>query len=306
MKTIITSGNNYVDIDALACAIGYDELLSLKNINSEVVFSVNPNSSVTKTIRNWGLKYSKELNKKTDDLHFVIVDCANPEILPNFVDLEKVIEVYDHHLFNEEVLWKKYDTKVIIEPVGACATLIWDKYKSENVEDKISKISANLLYTAIFSNTLNFNASVTTQRDIDATKELLKYTNLPDNWISTYYKESEEQTLAEPETAIKNDTKVVSFQDNSIKLTIGQMELWNSFKFIDKSKEIIQKVLEGFGNSDWFMTAPSISEGKNYIFTKSPKVKDILLKSIECKFDGDIGVTSKLWLRKEILKRLLN
>jgi hypothetical protein len=52
------------------------------------------------------------------------------------------------------------------------------------------------------------------------------------------------------------------------------------------------------------MTAPSISEGKNYLFTKSKDIKEVLENKIGAEFEGDIGVTGKLWLRKEILREL--
>lgn len=303
MKKIITTGAVFADIDALACAFAYKELLNLKGDKDvEVLISGPLNNTVTRSVLNWEFDYLKF--DKSKNSNFIIVDCSNMAVVPKIANTDNIIEVWDHR-FGYQDQWDESKIKLVIDEVGACATLIWEEYKSSNLDSKISKISANLLYTAIFSNTLNFNASVTTQRDIDAANELLKYTDLPDNWVSKYYEESEEQTLSDPENAIKNDTKVVNFEDKNIKITIGQIELWNSFNFIDKNKKVIQKVLEDFGNEEWFMTAPSISEGKNYIYTNNSKVKDMLLKNIDAKFNGEVGVTSKLWLRKEILKKLL-
>lgn len=53
------------------------------------------------------------------------------------------------------------------------------------------------------------------------------------------------------------------------------------------------------------MSIPSISENKNYIYTESEKIKDLLKKIITVNFAGGVGVTDKLWLRKEIRKKLL-
>ncbi len=303
MKTIITTGAIFADIDAFACAVAYKELIELKgNKDVEVLMSGPLNSTVTNSILNWKIDYLRL--DPSGNSNYIIVDCSNITVVPKSANIDNIIEVWDHR-FGYQDQWDESKTKVVIDEVGACATLIWEEYKSENLDSRVPTISANLLYTAIFSNTLNFKSSVTTQRDIDAAKELLKYTDLPDDWISIYYKESEEQTLADPENAIKNDTKVVSFEDKDIKITIGQIELWNSFKFIDENKGTIKNVLEGFGNDEWFMTAPSISEGKNYIYTNNSKVKDMLFKTIGARFDEDVAVTSKLWLRKEILKKLL-
>ena len=59
-----------------------------------------------------------------------------------------------------------------------------------------------------------------------------------------------------------------------------------------------------FGNPKWLLTSPSISEGKNYIYSKNEEIKKLLAKTIKAKFVGDLGTTNKLWLRKEILKKL--
>ena len=304
MKTVVTTGKVFADIDALACGIVYKELLEKLGKNSEFVITGPLNNTVTKSILNWDLDYKKEVGG--GDTNFVIVDASNKDVLPEFVKLNKIIEVYDHR-FGYQDFWKDKNIriKIKIDEVGACATLIWEEFKRHNLESRISKVSANLLYTAIFSNTLNFNASVTTIRDKSAFQELKKYISLPSDWVDIYYKESEEQTKDNPELAIKNDTKVVDFPEKNIKITIGQIELWNSYEFINNNEEIIKKTLLSFGNNEWFMTAPSISEGKNYIYTESQNIKDNLSKLIDAKFEKDLGVTKKLWLRKEILKKML-
>ena len=75
----------------------------------------------------------------------------------------------------------------------------------------------------------------------------------------------------------------------------------NSKKIILKHLIEVEEALLSFGKSNWFLTAPSISEGKNYLFTKNPKMKRLLEKTINAKFNGDLGITDKLWLRKEII-----
>jgi len=80
-----------------------------------------------------------------------------------------------------------------IEPVGACATLIWERFKKAGLQHSISNLSANLLYTAIFANTLSFKSHVATDRDKIASKELLKHIDLPGDWKPTYYAEVAEK-----------------------------------------------------------------------------------------------------------------
>src|SRR3989344_4504224 len=110
-KIIVTTGQPFTDIDALACAIAYTELLRLEGKDAEAVLPGPLNKSITNEIKSWNLKFLKT------------------------------------------------------EMVGACATLIWEEYVKRKKSNEISEMSGNLLSTAIISNTLNFNAMVTTDRD---------------------------------------------------------------------------------------------------------------------------------------------
>lgn len=300
-KVIITSGATYVDIDAVACAFLYKDLLSAKGIDSEIVFPGPINSSVTKTMFDWGINITKELSD--DNVRFVVVDISEKSKFPKFVSDEKIDVIYDHRLmFMDD--WKGKNIRLVIEEVGACATLIWEEIKNQGLENKVSKLSAKLTYTAIFSNTLNFNAGVTTERDRKAFNEIQKISGLNEDWIEKYYQESEREIFNDVKESIKNDTKLTEILGISKSVAIGQMELWNSMDFVRKNKEIIKETLLNI-SPVWFMTAPSISEGINYIYSENLDVKNILSAKIGAKFDGDIGVTNKLWLRKEILKKIL-
>ena len=104
------------------------------------------------------------------------------------------------------------------------------------------------------------------------------------------------------QNAIKQDTRVQNFQKLKKDLVIGQMEMWDSKNFVDNYQEDISQALSSFEINDWFMTAPSISEGKNYLYSESEYVIELLEKTIDAKFVKNFGTTSKLWLRKEIMK----
>ena len=54
-KIVVTAGQTFNDIDVLACAIAYSELLLLEGKKSEVVLPGPLNNSVTNIIRSWGL-----------------------------------------------------------------------------------------------------------------------------------------------------------------------------------------------------------------------------------------------------------
>lgn len=295
---VVTTGRRYVDIDGLACVIAYKEIPEITPI---AVIKGPLNSSITAKIRTWNLDFQE--NIPAGDNEFVVVDVSEKDNFPYFVKPEKVIEIYDHH-FGFEKLWQeKLGEKAKIEPVGACATLIWEEFKKRCPEKKISSVAANLLYTAIASNTLNFQASVTTERDKKAFEELKDFIDLPNDWIVQYYRDQEADIYGNPGTAVGNDTKIQTIRGQTC--AVGEIGLWHSKEFIESHLSQIEATLSGLNASCWFFTSPSISEGKNYIFTKDQSIKDLLASVIPIEFGStDIGVTQKLWLRKEILKKI--
>lgn len=157
--------------------------------------------------------------------------------------------------------------------------------------------TANLLSTAIFSNTLNFKSKITTERDIKAYNDLKQYTDLPDNWVDQYYNEVEAIAFNDIFSAIKNDTKILP---NNI--VIGQMELWEADKMLNTSDflEILNYAMKDY--ESWFMNMPSIKCGKTYFVAESQNIKNTLNKYLNVVWDGDVGVVGGLYLRKEIIK----
>jgi inorganic pyrophosphatase/exopolyphosphatase len=188
--------------------------------------------------------------------------------------------------------------------IGACATLIWEEFKKRGFAEKISETSARLLLTAIISNTLNFGAQITNQRDITAYGELRNYANLPDDWSSTYFSDQEKAVHTNVKEAIEGDTKVLTVPTLPFPLVIGQMELWDSGAFLMGHLDEIKEVLAGFGHEHWILTLPSIGEKKNYLYTENSEMQEVFSKIIGAKFENNIGTTDKLWLRKEIRKKL--
>lgn len=300
-KIVVSSGRTYIDIDGLASAVAYRELLRLEGKAAEAVLTAGLSASVTAKIKSWdlGIK-TKPLG---DSGGFVVVDVSEPDHFEEFVDLKKIIEIYDHHFGFEDYWENRLGNRAKIEPVGSCATLIWEEYRKRDFGAGVSPLSANLLFTAIISNTLNFNSSVVTGRDKKALRQLKRKTDLPLNWIEMYFTEVEEAVFKSPVRAIKGDTKVQKIGKRVF--VIGQLELWKAREFLMANRTEISSVLADFGGDFWFYTSPSIAEGRNYLYTEGVEIKRLLERFIGARFRGSVGVTDRLWLRKEILKKLM-
>lgn len=301
---VVLTGKAYTEIDGLASVLAYTDLLRLEGKDSVAVLPGPINRTVTDEIKKWPLRFETQL-PKMNNKQLVVMDMSDVKYFSGFIPEEQIVELYDHHAGFESYWQEKLSDKAKIEKVGSCATLIWEEYQKRNQSKNISPVNANLLYTAIISNNLNMFSSVTDQRDKDALNNLKKYTSLPSNWVEHYFREQEKSVFSDPEKTIKEDTKIVTIGNPPIKIVIAQLELWNSKEFFDKYLSEVKTSIVGFGEDLWFLTSPSISEGKNYLFTTSAETKLLLQKVLNVKFEGDLAVTNKLLLRKEILKMLL-
>jgi len=301
-EVVITSGAAYTDVDALASAIAYSHLLQLQGTHTKVVLRGPLNNSIVPAMRVWPFAF--ETQPPTNPHQVVIVDVSDPEYIDDFVEEENITAIFDHH-FGFETYWKdRLGPHAVIEPVGACATLIWELYLEHKLASMVDATTANLLYTALFSNTLNFQAGITTSRDKLAFSQIQPFCTLPKDWIQQYYREREAEILKKLSDALLHDTKTKEFKNIGLILTISQLELWNSHGFITHHRHELQEFQKHLGNSVWFLTLPSIGEGINYLYTQNTRVKSLLQQAISATFNDDIGMTERLWLRKEIIREL--
>ena len=307
MKKIgVTQAVYTSDMDSLACSIAYTELLRLEGKDATTYVPKDPAHSVTPEIISWGLSYETEPKKEDlKDMEFVLVDTTDPHTFPKFVDKDKITEIYDHHIGYENYWKEKLGDNANIDIIGACATLIWEEYKKRGFSEKISQTSARLLYAAIVSNTLNFKAALTSPRDAQAFEELSPIADIPRDWIQKYFIEQEEDIYQNTRQAILDDIKIIEFPNMGTKIAIGQIEIWESKKFVMDYKPLIKEILENFGYPMWFFNAPCISMGKTYVYSESEEVRNILKENFGFKFENGIGEINKLVERKEFVKAIL-
>lgn len=300
---VVTSGQQYTDIDALACAVAYAELLRFEGKKADAILPGPLNHSVSPTVRSWDFSFSSEGAAEGDQ--YVIVDVSNPASFARFVKKENIIEIFDHHYGFEEEWQRALGENCHIETIGACATLIWEEINRRGYAFACSKFSARLLLTAIISNTLNFGAHITNERDRKAYGQLQAIADLPLDWTSNYFSEQEQFVLENVSAAIQGDTKIITIPGFEEEVVVGQMELWDSGAFLNAHINTIKETLEDYGCPQWIMSLPSVGEGKTYFYTESRALQSLFGEILKISFKKNLAVASELWLRKEIRKKLI-
>lgn len=298
---IVTSGARYIDIDAYASIIAYANFLNLKGKNA-IAYSSSPlNESVTNSIRNSKYTISNQINL-TDNDDFIILDVSDPDFFDKSVDMARIIQIIDHHYGFEDYWNSKSNVDTIIEKIGSVATIIFELYEKENLLEDLDKDMCLLLMSAILDNTLNFKAKVTTSRDIEAYKKLEKLSNSNFNYAEFYFNECENEINKNLKEAILNDTKL----DNSsgkVPPVFSQLTVWDASSILDDIN-LIYESLNTF-KKPWLMNLISLKDGKSYLISNDDNIKLNLETTFNCKFINDITILSNVWLRKEIIKKLL-
>lgn len=298
---IITGGKAYADIDVLACALAYGELLNLIGCPAEAVMTGRLNQTIPASIRRWPLKYYTALLHDPEMCEYILVDLSDPKHKEDFVLLSRVVAVFDHHYGYEE-FWsaKLAASSIHIAAVGACATLIWEEFKHAGLQSAISTVNANLLYTAIFANTLDFKSHMTAERDVQAFKELSEHVHLPTDWKAHYYQEIAAEFVLDLSAEVEKDTKRIDFQASTF--YFGQIEVWNAQKLV---KDFVENFKPQNPQAEWLVNIASIEEGCSYFYTNSQRLSEEMQRiAAPSMLDLHIQMAPRLWQRKEVLREL--
>jgi len=297
---VVTNGYAYVDIDAYAGCIAYAELLQKQGFEAAAVSVAPLNESISRTVRSWGAPLQTQYEPSEDDT-YILVDVSDPKFFEKFVAEDRVEEVIDHHPGFERYWQERLGKKATIEFIGAACTLVYERWRAAGLLNEMSRDSARLLVCGILDNTLNFGAKVTTQRDIDAYKALMKLSDLPDNWTAQYFSECQEAIFSEIVSAVRNDMKILEFRSYEKPMCVGQLVVWSGEEALADYQKVVSETLIAI-KPDWMMNLVSVSEGKSYFVTDNKAVQNWLTELLEVTFEGSVAVADRLWLRKEIIK----
>jgi inorganic pyrophosphatase/manganese-dependent inorganic pyrophosphatase len=299
---IITVGDNYLDIDGYGGIIAYTELCNLLNNPAKAVCPAPFNASITKTVKTWPAELFKTYENPSSNDTFTVIDLSDPNYTSSFVDIDRIDEIIDHHPGFEQFWLDKIGNRAQIELVGAACTLVYERWVEKSVLSKMSQTSARLLICGILDNTLNFGAKITTERDINAYKNLINLANLPKNWPEIYFNEIDEYILKNPIEALINDSKTPVFKTYNEPILFAQLAVWDVDNLLHLHHTKFIKTLKN-KNINWAMNTISISQKKSYFLTDNSNIQNWLSKLLGIEFIDNLAIAGRPWLRKEIIKQ---
>lgn len=299
---IITSGASYLDIDAYACCIAYAELLNLQGLPARAVSSAKPNSSVSPTVLSWGAAFQRYTPQANDG--FVLVDVSDHHHFDPLVVLDQVVEVIDHHPGYEQYWAERLGCAADIRPIGAAATLVFQRWQTAGLLSRMSEQSAALLATAILDNTLNFTGQMTTEQDVRAYDLLAQRANLAANWPERYFLECQAAIEADLQAALAADLKRFK-PDSNLPQVFAQMTVWDADGLLHNHCNEICAWMAGQGD-DWLLNVISIRDGKSCLLAEPEASQQTLNRLLPLQWQAAMAIVKPSMLRKELLMLGLN
>ena len=294
---VVTSGSAYLDIDAFACCIAYAELLTHQGVDARAVSSAPLNVSISRSVLGWQPCLDDYQPNAGDE--FVLVDVSDYHHFDPVVVLEQVVEVIDHHPGFEKYWAQKLGAAADILPIGAAATLIFQRWEAAELLPLLSENSAALLATAILDNTLNFTGQLTTQADIRAYEILARRAKLEADWPQRYFCECQITIESDLTGAMAVDVKRLK-ADSNLPQVFAQIAVWDASALIRTHRSMMGYWLAAQG-ADWLLNVISIRECKSYFFAEPQVSQQKLSHLLSIEWQAGMAVLEPSLLRKELL-----
>lgn len=243
MEKILVVGHKNPDTDSICSSLAMANLQS--KIRGEEVIScrLGEINEETKYALNYFKVEAPKLIEKVDEGQEVILVDHN-EFTQSVEGIEKakILAVVDHHRINN--FQTSEPLFYYAQPVGCTATVLFELYKSNDVE--IEPQIAGLMLSAIISDTLLLKSPTTTDKDKKAVEELAKIANVD---ISKYGLEmlkagtnldkytEEELINLDAKTMEKEGIKYIIAQVNTVSIP-------DVLKRKEKIEQEINKVIE--------------------------------------------------------------
>ncbi|MCB9777077.1 MAG: DHH family phosphoesterase [Alphaproteobacteria bacterium] len=287
---LITAKTN-PDLDGVACAVAYAELLRATGRPAVAVIAGTPDAEARYVLERLGLHVPGPVVGPGSPV--VLVDMSALPGLPAFVDPAAVVEVIDHRLHGEPARSFPH-AAVQVEPVGAAATLVHERFEQSAVVP--SAEVAWLLQAAIHSNTLRLRGAVATARDVAAAAVLASRHPLPEGFVEAQFRARADEILRDLPSVLQRETK--TFQHPSGDFRVAQLECPGAVELAERARAhtALPRLLLN-------LVDPMVPS--SLIVVHDRDFRAWVGRKVGLEFSADAARPGRVLLRKQIVARLL-
>jgi manganese-dependent inorganic pyrophosphatase len=292
MTSLLVTPRGNPDLDGAACAIAYAELLVGTRHDASAWLSGHPDAEARFVLEHVG--WSAEPPASFDGCRFVLVDASDVVGLPEAVEPARVVEVIDHRMHHRAPeLFPQ--ARLQIEPVGAAATLIAERFFSAGLEP--SARAALLLQAAIQSHTQRLRGSVTTERDVLADERLRALCPLPEGFVEAQFRARAREILEDIPGAILREDKQFRHPDGVYH--VSQLELPGAGELVTRCLEPLSRL-----GARAVLNLVDVSVPASYLVAPDPSFRAWLSARAGVAFEGAVSFNPGVLLRKQLIVRI--
>lgn len=221
MKTYIF-GHQKPDLDSVVAAITFAEYCKqngVENPTPVIVDEINPETSFVLTKFGIATPELITAEKIAPEDKIILVDHNEVDQRLIGINPDQVIAIYDHHKANINF---SNPIEICIMPFGSSNTLAWHLFSISNkiIDEKLAQI----MLSAILSDTVGLKSSTTTNKDREAVTALSAIAKISDTDTLTLeiFKAKSDISQLSDEQVVMNDYKVFDFGGKRV--FIGQTE----------------------------------------------------------------------------------
>lgn len=297
MKICTTTYPN-PDIDGIACIVAYAEYLKCKmQKDATVIISGEIDNESKLALDLFKVRYPIKTDNFISADEIYLFDTHHLSQIEGLFDPLKVVQIIDHHPNGNPDIFG--NAQITNELVGAAATVVTEQFFG--MDYKIPSSHAGLLYCAIISNTLNFTAPTTTERDKNAINWLSTLVRIPDNLPKLLMEARSNFEDYSSKEIIERNTKRFDIYGRNISICqIEGVDVTNVILRDDFKSEVLsfkrRNKLEHI-----FVTAVDLYEKSTTFFSPNRSTTELISHALHLTFFNNISVVNKIMLRKSDL-----
>lgn len=240
MEKILIFGHKNPDTDSITSSIVMENLEKKLGNENVKAFKLGKINKETEFVLNYfKIEEPETLEKISEKENVILVD--HNAFVQSIDGIEKanILKVIDHHCISN------FETKMplyfLAKPVGCTQTILYDLYKSYNIE--IEPNIAGLMVSAIISDTLLFKSPTCTEEDVEAANELAKIANIDlEKYGMEMLKAGTDLSDFTEEELINIDSK--NIESNGVSIQVAQINTACIEDVLKSQKEIEAEIIK--------------------------------------------------------------
>ncbi len=288
-------GHKSPDTDAVCASIAYAWYLTQKGQTADAFVLGKLNRETDFVLKTAKVSVPSLLEALTEEDEVAIVDTNNPEELPEGIGKAKILSIVDHHKLAG--LTTESPLEIYMKPVGCTSTLIYQLMQNDGILP--SGEIANLMVSAILSDTLKFTSPTTTEEDKKAAEDLAQIAQINiDKHVEAMFEAKSDLSGMSARDILLMDSKVFDFGNKKVRISsLETTKPENAKAMVSGMVSEMEKIREEENLHNVFFFIVDILTSSSVLLVSNDEARELAKKAFAKDFEGEFmslpGVVSR-------------